>query len=80
MTVRRVRGDVSESHQEEVKKLEEQASVVRQTAKVPRDGVDNSGLASWGVEVNVCKGDHEEEIAKFDEDTIRKETVFRTGI
>ena len=32
--------------------------------RVPRDGVDNSGLASWRVEV--CKDDREEEIAKFD--------------
>ena len=29
------------------------------------------------VEVNVCKDDREEEIAKFDGVTIRKETVFR---
>ena len=29
------------------------------------------------VEVNVCKDDHEEEIAKFDGDPIRKETVSR---
>ena len=45
--------------------------------RVPRDGVDNSELASWWVEVNVCKDDRKEEIAKFDGDTIRKETVFR---
>ena len=32
VTERRVRSDVSESHQEEVKKPEEQASVVTQTA------------------------------------------------
>ena len=35
VTERRVRSDVSESHQEEVKKLEEQASVVTQTAEFP---------------------------------------------
>ena len=35
VTERRVRGDVSESHQEEVKKPEEQASVVTQTAEFP---------------------------------------------
>ena len=35
VTERRVRSDVSESHQEEVKKPEEQASVVTQTAEFP---------------------------------------------
>ena len=35
VTERRVRSDVSESHQEEVKKPEEQASVVTQTAQFP---------------------------------------------
>ena len=35
VTERRVRGDVSESHQEEVKKPEEQASAVTQTAEFP---------------------------------------------
>ena len=28
----------------------------------------------------MCKDDHEEEIAKFDGDTIRKETVFRNEL
>ena len=51
VTERRVRGDVSESHQEEVKKLEEQASAVTQTAEFP----ESASSASWRVEVNVCK-------------------------
>ena len=35
MTERRVRSDVSESHQEEVKKPEERASAVSETAEFP---------------------------------------------
>ena len=35
VTERRVRGDVTESHQDEVKKAEEQASAVTQTAEFP---------------------------------------------
>ena len=39
VTERSVRGDVSESHQEEVKKPEEQASAVTQTAEFPESAL-----------------------------------------
>ena len=39
--------------------------------RVPRDGVHDSGVPTRRVEVNVCKDDHEEEIAKFDGDTVK---------
>ena len=77
-TERRVRSDVSELHQEEVKKPGSERVRWTETAElVPIVSVDNSGLASWEVEVNVCKDDREVEIAKFDGDTIRKECEHR---
>ena len=55
-----------------MKKPEEQASVVTQTAEFPRVGVDDSGFSTRQVEVNVCKDDHEEKIAKLGGGTIKK--------
>ena len=60
----RVRSDVSGSHQEEVKKPEEQASVVTQTAEFP-ESASTTVDSPRQVEVNVCKDDHQEKIAKF---------------
>ena len=59
VTERRVRSDESESHQEEVKKPEEQASVVTQTAEFP-ESASTTVDSMRQVEVNVCKDDHEE--------------------
>ena len=62
MTERRVRSDVSESHQEKVKKPEEPASVVTQTAEFP-ESASTTVDSTRQVEVTVCKDDHKEKIA-----------------
>ena len=72
VTERRVRSDVSESHQEEVKKPEEQASAVTQTAEFP-ESASTTADSHRGELRSMCA----REIAKFDGDTIRKEMVFR---
>ena len=44
MTERRVRSDVSESHQEKVKKPEKPGECGDANSRVPRVGVDDSGF------------------------------------
>ena len=53
VTERRVRGDVSESHQEEVKKPVEQASAVTQTAEFP-ETVSTTANSPCGELRSVC--------------------------
>ena len=62
VTERSVRGDVSESHQEEVKKPEEQASAVTQTAEFPESALTTADSLRGRVEVNVCKDGREEKL------------------
>ena len=66
VTERRVRSDESESHQEELKKLEEQASAVTQTAEFPESALTTADSLHDG---------REEEIAKFGGDTIRNVSI-----
>ena len=66
VTERRVRSDESESHQEEVKKPEEQASAVTQTAEFPESALTTADSPHDG---------REEEIAKFGGDTIRNVSI-----
>ena len=66
MTERRVRSDESESHHEEVKKPEEQASAVTQTAEFPESALTTADSPHDG---------REEEIAKFGGDTIRNVSI-----
>ena len=47
VTERRVRSDESESHQEEVKEREEQASAVKKTAEFPETVSTTAKFASW---------------------------------
>ena len=65
-TERRVRSDESESHQEEVKKPEEQASAVTQTAEFPESALTTADSPHDG---------REEEIAKFGGDTVRNVSI-----
>ena len=66
VTERRLRSDESESHQEEVKKPEEQASAVTQTAEFPESALTTADSPHDG---------REEEIAKFGRDTIRNVSI-----
>ena len=66
VTERRVRSDESESYQEEVKKPEEQASAVTQTAEFPESALTTADSPHDG---------RVEEIAKFGGDTIRNVSI-----
>ena len=66
VTERRLRSDELESHQEEVKKPEEQASAVTQTAEFPESALTTADSPHDG---------REEEIAKFGGDIIRNVSI-----
>ena len=91
MIERRVRSDVSESHQEEVKKPEEQASVVTQTAEFPESAsttVDSprGKLRSMCARGEICdvrwrhyqEGDElaPEQFRRFGREVVRRPSVF----
>ena len=84
MTERRVRSDVSESHQEEVKKPEEQASVVTQTAEFPESTSITVDSPRGKLRSTCARMTHEEKIAKFgwhyqEGDELEREQFHRFG-
>ena len=72
MTERRVRSDVSESHQEEVKKPEEQASVVTQTAEFPESASTTVDSPRGKLRSMCARMTTRRKIAKFGGGTIKK--------
>ena len=60
-----------------MKKSEAQASAVTQTAEFPETASSTAGSPRGELRSMCARMTDEEEMAKFDGDTIRKETVFR---